>query len=402
MLIGSYPVVRDARIPGQSRTRCRIDAAPQRGRPIFVGSRFCRTPAFGRNHPLAIPRVATVMELCEALGWLGEDFFRLARAASIETLAEFHDRDYIEALREADASGTVRPGVRGRHHFGNLENPMFPGVFERAATAIGGSILAAELALEGRVVFHPAGGTHHGRRDRASGFCYFNDPVFAISTLLRRGCGRVLYVDLDAHHCDGVQDAYDGDPRVLMASIHEAGRWPHTGAVDDRGAGNALNLPVPRGFNDTECRCLLDEVVLPAGEAFSPQAIVVTCGTDALDGDPLSRLALSNGALWAAVDALLGLARPAVVLGGGGYNPWTLARCWTGLWGRLAGHDIPEALPPRAQLCLSDLQCDLIDEEDVRPEWLTTLADAPHEGPVRQEVRDLVTRHARGEMNELA
>ncbi len=84
-------------------------------------------------------------------------------------------------------------------------------MFERAATAVGGSILAAELALEGRAVFHPAGGTHHGRPDRASGFCYFNDPVFAIGTLLERGAGRVLYVDLDAHHCDGVQDAFLGD-----------------------------------------------------------------------------------------------------------------------------------------------------------------------------------------------
>ena len=383
-------------------TRRSIDAAPQRGEPLFVGSRFCRVAAFGRNHPLAIPRVAKVMELCEALGWLDVPSFRRAPAASIDELAEFHDRDYVEDLRDADARGSVRPEVRARRHFGNLENPLFPGVFERAATAVGGSILAAELALEGRTVFHPAGGTHHGRRDRASGFCYFNDPVFAIATLLRRGCDRVLYVDLDAHHCDGVQDAYDGDARVLMASIHEAGRWPHTGAADDRGSGNARNLPVPPGFNDTEFRCLLDDVVLPAGVAFAPDAVVVTCGTDALDGDPLSRLALSNGALWGAVDALVRLSRAAVILGGGGYNPWTLARCWTGLWGRLAGRDVPDALPPRARLCLSELECDLVDEEDVRPEWLTTLADAPHEGPVRQEVRDLVARYARGGMNELA
>ena len=201
--------------------------------------------------------------------------------------------------------------------------------------------------------------------------------------MLERGAGRVLYVDLDAHHCDGVQDAFRGDARVLMVSIHEAGRWPHTGAADDRGSGNARNLPVPAGFNDSELRCLLDEVVLPAGAAFSPDAVVITCGTDALEGDPLSRMALSNGALWDAVDALIGLAGPAVVLGGGGYNPWTLARCWTGLWGRLSGRDIPDALPPEAQLVLADLQCDLVDDEDLKCEWFKTLADAPNEGPVR-------------------
>ena len=383
-------------------TRCSKVIGPRCAEPLFVGSDFCRVHAFGRNHPLAIPRVSAVMQLCEALGWLDDRSFRRAPAASIERLAGFHDLRYVEALLEADASGTVQPEVRDRHHFGNLENPLFPGVFERAATAVGGSILAAELALEGRVVFHPAGGTHHGRPDRASGFCYFNDPVFAIGTLLERGAGRVLYVDLDAHHCDGVQDAFRGDGRVLMVSIHEAGRWPHTGAADDRGSGNARNLPVPAGFNDSELRCLLDEVVLPAGAAFSPDAVVITCGTDALEGDPLSRMALGNGALWHAVDGLIGLAGPAVVLGGGGYNPWTLARCWTGLWGRLSGRDIPDALPPEAQLVLADLQCDLVDDEDLKCEWFKTLADAPNEGPVRTEVRDLATRATKERMHDLA
>jgi acetoin utilization protein AcuC len=379
-----------------------MSAVPRRAEPLFVGSDFCRARAFGQNHPLAIPRVSAVMELCAALGWLDDRSFRRAPAASIERLAGFHDRGYIEALREADARGIVEPEVRTRHHFGNLENPLFPGVFERAATAVGGSVLAAELALEGRVVFHPAGGTHHGRRDRASGFCYFNDPVFAIGTFLERGAGRVLYVDLDAHHCDGVQDAFRGDERVLMVSIHEAGRWPHTGAANDRGSGNARNFPVPAGFNDSELRWLLDEVVLPAGAAFSPDALVITCGTDALAGDPLSRMALSNGALWDAVDGLIRLAGPAVVLGGGGYNPWTLARCWTGLWGRLSGRRFPDALPPEAQLVLADLQCDLVDDEDLKCEWFKALADAPNEGPARTEVRDLATRATRETMHDLA
>jgi acetoin utilization protein AcuC len=380
----------------------RNSARRRRAGPLFVGSDFCRAHAFGHNHPLAIPRVSAVMDLCEALGWLDRESFRRAPAASVEQLAAFHDRDYIDALRAADASGAVRPEVRIRHRFGTFENPLFPGVFARAATAVGGSILAADLALEGRVVFHPAGGTHHGRRDRASGFCYFNDPVFAVLRLLDRGARRVLYVDLDAHHGDGVQAAFDGDERVLLVSIHESGRWPYTGRADDRGSGNACNLPVPAGFNDRELGCLMDEVIIPAASAFGPDAVVITCGTDALKGDPLSRMALGNGALWAAVESVIELAGPAVVLGGGGYNPWTLARCWTGLWGRLSGREIPVALPPQAQLVLSRLRCDLVDDEDREPAWLTTLADAPNDGPVRAEVRELAARHARGEIHELA
>jgi acetoin utilization protein AcuC len=383
-------------------TRCSTSTAERLAAPLFVGSDFCRLNAFGRNHPLAIPRVGAVMDLCEALGWLDDTSFRRAAAASPERLAAFHDRDYIAALREADSSGTVRPEVRARYHFGTLENPLFRGVFERAATAVGGSILAADLALEGRAVFHPAGGTHHGRRGRASGFCYFNDPVFAVTRLLDRGTGRVLYVDLDAHHCDGVQDAFSGDHRVLMVSIHESGRWPHTGAADDRGSGNSCNLPVPAGFNDSELRFLLDELVLPAAAAFDPGAVVITCGTDALEGDPLSRLALSNGALWDAVESVVQLAAPAVVLGGGGYNPWTLARCWTGLWGQLSGREIPMALPPQAQLVLAGLECDLVEDEDLKSAWFTGLVDAPNEGPVREEIRDLVDGYVLGRTHELA
>jgi acetoin utilization protein AcuC len=369
---------------------------------LFVGSRFCRTRGFGHNHPLAIPRVAAVMELCEMLGWLEPEEFRRAPAATFEQLTSFHDEVYVAALRAADSAGTVAPDVRERHHFGNLENPLFPGVFERAATAVGGSILAAELALEGRIVFHPAGGTHHGRPDRANGFCFFNDPVFAIRTLLDGGARRVLYVDVDAHHCDGVQAAFAGDPRTRLVSIHEAGRWPYTGAADDEGGGNALNLPVPPGCNDAEFRGLVDEVVLPAGESFAPDAVVITCGTDALAGDPLSRMGLGNVALWDAVLAVTGLAAPAVVLGGGGYNPWTLARCWTGLWGLLSGRRIPDSLPPAARSVLAGLDCDLVEEEDRRPEWFTTLADTPSDGPVREAVRELAKRHARGEVHELA
>jgi hypothetical protein len=108
----------------------------------------------------------------------------------------------------------------------------------------------------------------------------------------------------------------------------------------------------------------------------------------------LSRLALSNGALWSAVERLVGPIGPAVVLGGGGYNPWTLARCWTGLWGRLSGREVPATLSSAAARILAALQCDLVDDEDVRPEWLTTLADSPNVGAVRKDVRELVAAHA--------
>jgi acetoin utilization protein AcuC len=134
----------------------------------------------------------------------------------------------------------------------------------------------------------------------------------------------------------------------------------------------------------------MEHAVLPLGRDFSPQALVITCGTDALDGDPLSGLKISNLALWNAVEKLLELTRRNVVLGGGGYNPWTLIRCWTGLWGRLSRRTIPGVLPLQAQAYLQKLECDLVDEEDIRADWITTLADPANTGPVRPEIEDLV------------
>ena len=359
-------------------------------RPIFISSDIYRKPAFGSHHPLKIPRVETVMKLCHQLGWLRASDFRESPRADIAQLAQFHHQDYIEAFKRVAERGRADKSQRDRYGLGTMENPIFPGLFERAATSVGGSVLAAQLALENRVAYHPAGGTHHGRPDRASGFCYFNDPVFAILTLLQGGLDRVFYVDLDAHFSDGVQDAFANDDRVFTLSVHEEGRWPYGGPVEDRAGGAARNLPVPKGLNDNELAFLMQEVVLPLGRDFVPQAVVITCGADGLAGDPLSGMELSNRALWRAVSQLLELSPRNVVLGGGGYNPWTVARCWTGLWGQFCGQDVTRPLPQESLATLESLECDLVDEEDIEPAWLSTLADSPNRGPVRPEVSALV------------
>ena len=360
--------------------------------PLYVGSEVFRRAAFGANHPLKIMRHSAVLDLVRALGWLEEDAFRTPPPATVEQLTEFHDSRYIEALQYADSTGKVDPETRERFQIGTLENPVFDGLFERAATTVGGSILAAQLACEGHVVFHPSGGTHHGRRDRASGFCYFNDPVFAIREFLARGRERVLYVDLDAHHGDGVEEAFVEDARVMTVSIHEQDRWPYSGAADDRRGGGARNFPVPREFNDAELNYLVEHAILPIAIRFAPDALVLCCGADSLAGDPLSSMRLSNVALWDTVDRLIEFDQPTVVLGGGGYNPWTVCRYWGGLWGRLTGQTMPETLPAAVVEMLTLMECDLIDDEDVDPRWLTTLVDSPYDGPVRPEIESLAAQ----------
>jgi acetoin utilization protein AcuC len=354
--------------------------------PLYIGSEIYRKPAFGLNHPLNIVRHAAVIDLLQMLGWLEANSFRESEPASVDQLLEFHSRAYVRALQYANATGRVAPDVRERYQVGTLENPLFPGLFERASMTVGGSILSAELASKGHVVFHPTGGTHHGRTDRASGFCYFNDPVFAILTFLREGSRNVLYIDLDAHHGDGVEDAFIDDERVTTVSIHEADRWPYTGTHSRPGSG-AYNIAVPQGINDSEFELLMEEAILPLVDRLNADALVLCCGADCLAGDPLSKMALSNVVLWDAVDSLTKKGLPSVILGGGGYNPWTVTRYWAGMWGRISGQPFPERLPDQATEYLRAMECDLIDDDEIDESWLTTLADSPYPGPVRDEIR---------------
>jgi len=367
-------------------------------RPRFIGSEIYRRSTYGARHPLAIPRVSTCIDLCRALGWLPDAVYIDSPRARPEQLERFHAADYIAALIAAEREQRVAPETRRRYNIGCNGNPVFPEIFSRPATASGASILAAELLLQDdgpRVIYSPAGGTHHGRPDQASGFCYLNDPALGILTLLDGGLSRIFYLDVDAHHGDGVQDAFAEDDRVFTISIHEAGRWPQKegsvyGSPADRAGGFARNLAVPTGFNDSELDVLLQRAVLPLAEAFVPDALVLQCGADALADDPMSRLALSNGALWRVVAAVRGLAPRLLVLGGGGYNPWSVGRCWAGVWATLNDIAVPERLPPAAENLLRQLSWRHRRGRNPPEAWFTTLADPPAPGPVRPEVEAMV------------
>jgi acetoin utilization protein AcuC len=356
-------------------------------KPLFIGSEIYRHSRYSPTHPLGIPRVSAAMDLCRALGWLTDDVFVDSPTATPDQLARFHDRDYIAALMQAEREQRVDEATSIRHNIGRNGNPVFGEIFRRPATACGASLLAAQMLRDGGIIYSPAGGTHHGRRDRASGFCYFNDPVLAILTMLDQGLTRICYVDIDAHHGDGVEAAFAGDARVRTISVHEAGRWPNTGKVEDRAGGTARNLPVPAGFNDTEMRFLCENVIVPLGSAFAPEAVILQCGADALADDPMSGLALSNNAHWHVVAALRDLAPRFLVLGGGGYNPWSVARCWSGVWGTLNRFKLPRELPKEAEDVLRGLSWNRKRSEPRPEHWFTTLADPPRDGPVRDEIR---------------
>jgi len=364
----------------------RVGAIHNRGAmgPFFIGSEIYRGSSYGPGHPLRVPRVSTVMDLCRAMGWFGARYITSPRAKPA-ALHLWHDPAYITALQAAEARGTATAQDRELYHLGTHANPVYPEVFRRPATGAGGVMLAAEMLRGGGVVHVPGGGTHHGLAGRANGFCYLNDVVLGMKVLQRIGVRRIAYVDIDAHHCDGVEAGFAGDPDARLISVHEERRWPFTGGLLDTGGGNCFNLPVPRGFNDSEMRAVLERLIVPRVVAFAPDAIVLQCGADALEEDPLARLSLSNNAHVAVVRALRGLAPRLLVLGGGGYNPWSVGRCWTRIWAELVGAEVPQRLPMAAEAILRGLSW---HGPGRAPEqaMFTTLIDAPREGPVRPEV----------------
>ncbi len=362
-------------------------------RAWLIGHDIYRYSSHGRGHPLAISRVSSTLDLIAALGWLDPDRYVEAPQATPTQLGRFHDSEYLDALSRAEATQSLTEAERQRFNVGINGNPIYPEIFRRPATSCGGTLKAVEIALasaEPIRVYHPAGGTHHGRPAQASGFCYMNDIALGVHAMLDAGLTRIAYADLDAHHGDGVEAAFAADPRVLTLSVHEGDRWPRTGGLADQSPGSFHNFPMPTELNDSEFEHVVDAALIPTIRAFDPQFLVIQGGCDALADDPMTRLSLSNTALWAAVARLLPLAPRVLVLGGGGYNPWAVARCWAGVWAAIDGRSAPEILPPTAEAVLRALTWRRSQGRNPPAHWFTSLADAPRPGPIRDQVRETV------------
>jgi acetoin utilization protein AcuC len=265
-------------------------------------------------------------------------------------LARFHAGQYLEVLK-AVSGGLRLPGAY-RYGLGAGDNPIFPGLWEASCLAAGGSLLAARLVADGDVerAFHFAGGLHHAMPDRASGFCYVNDPVLAILTLRERGW-RVCYVDIDAHHGDGVQFAFYADPNVLTISTHERGDrlFPGTGFVEEHGEGAgqgySVNVPLEPYTEDPVYHEAFEAVVPPLLGAFKPDVVVAQLGIDSHHTDPLTHLSLSVQGFARTVSRIVELSPRLVALGGGGYDLTNVARAWTAAWAVMNGVELRPELP---------------------------------------------------------
>jgi acetoin utilization protein AcuC len=307
---------------------------------------------YGPEHPLRMERLGLTWRLMQAYGLtaLPQAVVREPEPADETRLAEFHSRAYLEILEAAD-SGRA-PARAAFFGLGPGDNPVFAGLWQVARLAAGGSVDAADLVASGSVTraFNFAGGLHHAMPDRASGFCYVNDAVLAILRLRARDL-RVAYVDIDAHHGDGVQHAFYSDPSVLTISTHERGDrlFPGTGFVEEigegEGVGYSVNLPLQPFTDDAVYERAFEAVVPPLLQRFAPDVLVLQLGIDSHRTDPLTHLALSVQGFLRSVRRLLELAPRIVALGGGGYDIVNVARAWTGAWAALNEVTLPDPLP---------------------------------------------------------
>jgi len=299
---------------------------------VVLGERLARY-GFGDGHPFGPDRHAAFVREFEARGLDRRVRVLEPRIATDEELLAFHSRAYLEFVRERSQSGC------GFLDAG--DTPAFRGVYEAAACVVGATLNAMEAIMQGecRRAFVPIAGLHHAARDRAAGFCVFNDCGVAIELLKRAGLKRVGYVDIDAHHGDGVFYAFEEDAAVVFADLHEDGRYlyPGTGALEERGRGAAsgtkLNIPLPPGADDEVFASVWPHVTAHL-EKFAPEFIILQCGADSLEGDPITHLRFSPRVHGRAARELAALADRlghgrVLALGGGGYNRDNLAQAWT-------------------------------------------------------------------------
>jgi acetoin utilization protein AcuC len=267
-----------------------------------------------------------------------------------EELLTFHDRGYLERMQEFSRSSLPRADFL--YGLGDTENPVFPGFYDWACLGTAGTMEAARLvADEGYcTAFNLAGGYHHAHRAKASGFSYINDAVIAINSLLAKG-KRIVYLDLDAHHGDGVQEAFYASDQVLVISMHESGIYffPGTGFENELGSGKGygftVNLPLLAHTDDPLYMKAFDEIVYPLIAAFDPDILVTQLGADTFRTDPLTRLEITTHSYTYILKKLKALKIPWVAMGGGGYDLMNTARAWTIAWSVMNGVSLKARLP---------------------------------------------------------
>ena len=326
-------------------------------RAAFIYHDVLSRHVLSEDHVMVPTRLRYTYELLESYG-----AFQLPNAALVEPrqateeeIMTFHTRDYVSAVQSL-SRGESKYDPAAYNFSSHGDNPVFSGMYEASSWSTGASIVAAEMISRGEVdvAFNCSGGLHHAMPGRASGFCIFNDPVIAINALLSQGL-RVVYVDIDAHHGDGVQHAYYDSDQVMTISLHQSGTYlfPGTGFVDEMGSGKGLgysvNVPLYPYTNDEVYLWVLTKVVPPLVQAFKPDVLATQLGMDPYFRDPITQLGLTVQGHARLVAELGQLAPRWLAFGGGGYDIAAVARGWALDFGVMLGEEWPDEIPQSYQ-----------------------------------------------------
>jgi len=315
-------------------------------RAVFIYTPELEKYPYPAESPFNTTRAGRTRQVLNSMGLLsGENITETAqKPADRVTLKEFHTARYLHALKKSNDGKFVADAMT--MGIGTMDCPVFKGMYEYSALACGATLLGAKLIIEGKTdaAFNPAGGLHHAGPEKAAGFCYMNDNALGCLALAEAG-KKVLYLDVDVHHGDGVQEAFYDRSDVMTISFHQSGRtlFPGTGFEDDIGAGEGkgycVNVPLPVGTFDEAYMKVYREISEPLIAAYRPDVIVFELGADGLAGDPLANLYLTNNIYAEIVHSLLEFKKPILMTGGGGYDMDNTVRAWSLAWSVLSGAD---------------------------------------------------------------
>lgn len=320
---------------------------------VFIHSPELEKYPYPPDHPFNTARAAKARKILNSMGLLsGNGRKEVAPVAATRTqLKKFHSARYLHALKAASQGRWDADALN--MGLGTSDCPVFEGLYDYAVLAAGGTLVAAELILSGDAdaAFNPSGGFHHAHPERASGFCYINDVALACTVLAEKK-KRVLYLDVDVHHGDGVAYAFYDRCDVMTISFHEDPRilFPGTGFENEIGSGEGkgycVNVPLPVGTYDQAYIRAFEAIAVPLMTVYNPDVIVFELGADALAGDPLAHLYLTNNVYVDIINHLLALDKPILMTGGGGYNIDNTVRAWALAWTVLCGADSGNADNP--------------------------------------------------------
>ncbi len=316
----------------------------------------------GQDHVFARDRQRPLFDLLRTHRLIADADLLPTRPATDDELTTVHDAAYVAMLRATSVAEPDPAALRRAPLFGlgTPDNPIAPGQHAAAAAAAGATLACVDAVLDGacRAAFNAAGGLHHAMPHGAAGFCLYNDLALGIVRARQKGCARVVYIDYDVHHGDGVEFSFRRDPSVLTISLHETPevRFPFTGAIDDRGEGPglgyAVNVPLWPGTDDASWLRCIEDVVEPLVRAFRPDLILSQHGCDPHRDDPLATIECTTGAFLAAARLTRRLADEVcqgrwVATGGGGYRPYhVIPRAWAMVWCAMADRPVPDRLDP--------------------------------------------------------